>query len=166
MLLNLHHMETALKTVPALALAIVFGCPMAAFAGPASDAVKYFYDHPGAETDRATRGRYTSPAADILNLADANATPDEVGCIDFALSLDAQDVDVAAVSRTLKLDEQITGEKAVVTARFKLFDDADANSLREIEWDLTKIGNDWKVSDIASKAGEWRLSTLDCTAEN
>ena len=71
----------------------------------------------------------------------------------------------AAVKKTLKLDEKVSGDAATVTAKFSLLDDNQPESAREIVWSLKKVGTAWKVADIAAPADDWKLSALDCGTE-
>lgn len=140
--------------------------PAAAFAGPASDAVKFFYV-PAVkfEADEQYRDRFTEPVTKLFDLNDqaTKKHPDEVACIDFDPGLDAQDFDQKSVSKTLKLSEKRDGDNAEVTASFSLFSEGD-DSKREMVWSLKKIDGKWKISDIASKTSDWKLSALECVA--
>ncbi|WP_256750700.1 DUF3828 domain-containing protein [Mesorhizobium sp. Mes31] len=140
--------------------------PAAAFAGPASDAVKFFYV-PAVkfEADEQYRDRFTEPATKLFDLNDqaTKKHPDEVACIDFDPGLDAQDFDQKSISKTLKLSEKRDGDNAEVTASFSLFSEGD-DSKREMVWSLKKIDGKWKISDIASKTSDWKLSALECVA--
>ena len=140
--------------------------PAAAFAGPASDAVKFFYV-PAVkfEADEQYRDRFTEPVTKLFDLNDqaTKKHPDEVACIDFDPGLDAQDFDQKSVSKTLKLSEKRDGDNAEVTASFSLFSEGD-DSKREMVWSLKKIDGKWKISDIASKTSDWKLSALECMA--
>jgi hypothetical protein len=138
----------------ALALAVT---AVPAFAGPASDAVQFFYSNIGAEYDAANRGRFVDPAKSVL---DANEKSEEP-CLDFGLALDAQDYDDAEVAKTLKLAEDLNGDSAMVTASFSLFP-GDPQNDREIVWELKQVGGQWKVSDIGQANGAWRLSEFTC----
>lgn len=146
------------------ALSIVL--PAAAFAGPASDAVKFFYV-PAVkfEADAQYRDRFTQPVTRLFDLNDQaiKKHPDEVACIDFDPGLDAQDFDQQSVSKTLKMSEKLDGDDAEVTASFNLFSEGD-DSKREMVWSLRKVDGRWKVSDIASKTSDWKLSALECVA--
>lgn len=138
--------------------------PVAAFAGPASDAVKFFYPPVESETDPAIRDHFTDPAKTKLDQNDKLTQTDEIGCIDFVLAVDAQDFDDAEVARTLKLKEEVTGDDALVTATFRVFpnDPADVPD-RLVKWTLKKVGGDWKIADIESPEYGWKLSDFDCT---
>lgn len=147
--------------LPACLAAVVMLWPMSSLAGPASDAVRFFYTPPGFEADPAERGRFVDPARAIFEANDRLSGGEEVGCIDFGLAVDAQDYDEGEIARTLDLSEKIAGGKAEVTATFRLFPD-DEQSRRKILWSLTKEDGEWKVSDIASLSGDWQLSAFDC----
>ena len=150
----------------ALSAALSITLPAAAFAGPASDAVKFFYV-PAVkfEADEQYRDRFTEPVTKLFDLNDqaTKKHPDEVACIDFDPGLDAQDFDQKSVSKTLKLSEKRDGDNAEVTASFSLFSEGD-DSKREMVWSLKKIDGKWKISDIASKTSDWKLSALECVA--
>lgn len=128
-----------------------------AFAGPAADAVQFFYSNIGAEYDVANRDRFVDPAKSVL---DANEKSEEP-CLDFGLALDAQDYDETQVAKTLKLAEDVSGASAVVTASFSLFP-GDPQNDREIVWELKQVGGQWKVFDVGQANGAWRLSEFTC----
>lgn len=156
-------MEDALNRFALLSAMLVL--PVSASAGPASDAVRYFYDTFKFEGAPEVRDRFADPARTKFEENDQLIeSEDKVGCIDFSLSLDAQDYDEGEVARSLKLDEKISGNNAEVTARFRIFaEDDDAE--RQIVWSLKTIGGAWKITDIASKSGDWRLSEFYCESE-
>ncbi|AKI01698.1 hypothetical protein IMCC20628_03004 [Hoeflea sp. IMCC20628] len=128
-----------------------------AFAGTPSDAVRYFYDHLGAESEFENRGRFTGPALDFLNAADAAWIRDETNCIEFGFAIDAQDFDEAEIARTLKLDETVDGDTAHVVAQFNNF-----GLSTVVEWMLSQSAAGWQVSDIASDTNDWRVSAMSC----
>jgi len=132
-----------------------------AYGATPSDAVRFFYNPAHSETDPELRDRFAGPALEKLEANQAVADDGELGCIDFALAYDAQDLDDAEVARTLAIEETVTGDTATVTASFTLFPD-EPESAREIKWSLQKVGTDWKITDIASEQNEWRLSAFDC----
>ncbi|TPK18224.1 DUF3828 domain-containing protein [Mesorhizobium sp. B2-5-7] len=149
-----------------LAAILSIATPAAALAGPASDAVKFFYvPQVKFEADAQYRDRFTEPVTKLFDLNDqANKkNPDQVACIDFDPGLDAQDFDQKALSRTLKLSETVEGDTAQVVASFRLFPEGD-DSQREMHWSLKKVDGKWKISDIASKTSDWTLSQLECMA--
>lgn len=140
------------------ALSFLLAPVPAAFAGPASDAVRYFYDNLGEETLEENRDRYTGPARAYLDANDRVWAEREEVCLDFAFAIDAQDYDEEELARTLVLDETVNGRAALVVARFSLFGEP-----RNIEWNLADEGGAWKVSDVAGVDGEgWRLSEFVC----
>ncbi|MFA6156301.1 DUF3828 domain-containing protein [Mesorhizobium sp.] len=150
----------------AFVAALTIVLPAAAVAGPASDAVKFFYV-PAVkfEADAQYRDRFTEPVTKLFDLNDQaiKKHPDQVACIDFDPGLDAQDFDQKSVFKTLQLSEKLDGDNAEVTASFNLFSEGD-DSKREMVWSLKKIDGKWKVSDIASKTSDWKLSALECVA--
>lgn len=138
----------------------LFAAP--AFAGPASDAVRYFYSPEVSISDPQNRDRFVDPA--LAQLAADDRLSDggtEIGCIDFAMQYDAQDLDDEEVAKTLKLTEMVAGDTAEVTAEFRLFP-GDESSRRSILWSLRNVGGAWKIADIASAGGDWRFSEFDC----
>jgi hypothetical protein len=138
-----------------LLAALATALPAVAFAGPASDAVKFFYvPEVKFEADAQYRDR---------NDQATKKNPDQVACIDFDPGLDAQDFDQKTVTKTLKLAEKLDGDNAEVTASFSLFPEGD-DAKREMAWSLKKIDGKWKISDIASKTSDWKLSALECVA--
>ncbi|CAM5641148.1 hypothetical protein MAUB1S_11037 [Mycolicibacterium aubagnense] len=150
---------------PGLLLALsVLMYPGSALAGPASDAVMFFYSPVKFAADPQFRDRFTDPVIKLFQLNDAaiKKHPDEVACIDFDPSLDAQDYDDKSVADSLKLAEAIDRDKATVTASFNLFSEGD-DSKREMVWELRQVDGSWKVADIASKSNSWKLSELGCS---
>ncbi|WP_027057455.1 DUF3828 domain-containing protein [Mesorhizobium loti] len=149
-----------------LLAALAIALPAAAFAGPASDAVKFFYvPEVKFEAEAQYRDRFTEPVTKLFDLNDqaTKKNPDQVACIDFDPGLDAQDFDQKTVSKTLKLSETLDADNAEVTASFSLFSEGD-DAKREMVWSLKKIDGKWKISDIASKTSNWKLSALECVA--
>jgi hypothetical protein len=145
-----------------LAAVLSFPAPAASLAGPASDAVKFFYAPVRYEADAKYRSRFTEPVTKLFELNDKATKGDgQIGCIDFGPGLDAQDYDEKTVARTLKLSEKIDGDSGEVTASFDLFPQADG-SRREMVWSLKKIDGKWKIADIASRTSGWKLSELGC----
>ncbi|MBZ9705296.1 YbjP/YqhG family protein [Mesorhizobium sp. ESP7-2] len=141
--------------------------PAAALAGPASDAVKFFYvPQVKFEADAHYRDRFTAPVTKLFDLNDqaTKKNPDQVACIDFDPGLDAQDFDQKTLSKTLKLSETVDGDTAQVVANFSLFPEGGDDSQREMHWSLKKVDGKWKISDIASKTSDWTLSQLECMA--
>jgi hypothetical protein len=149
-----------MKLLPSL-FVLVLLAPAAAVAGPASDAVRFFYDEPTFEPDPSVRDRFVDPARTKFEQNDALSSDGDAGCIDWVLAIDGQDYDDATLKRTLKLDETMDGDEAEVTATFTLFPGGDDSS-REIVWTLKEIDGDWKVADIESETNDWKLSELDC----
>jgi hypothetical protein len=134
-----------------------------ALAGPASDAVRFFYVPVKWEADPEFRDRFTGPAKKLFDLND-KMPEGEIGCIDFGPGIDGQDYDDATIKKTLKLAEEVSGDQATVTARFTLFPEGD-DSAREIQWVLAKEGGKWKIADIVSVTSGWKLSELECLPE-
>lgn len=132
-----------------------------ALAGPASDAVRFFYTPPTFEADASLRERFVDPAKAKFEENDKLSATNEIGCIDWVLAIDAQDYDDQALAKSLRLDETVAGDTARVTASFKQFDDPDA-APTVVEWSLKQVGGQWKIADIESKTNEWKLSELDC----
>ncbi|MER8728925.1 DUF3828 domain-containing protein [Mesorhizobium sp. M0500] len=152
--------------LPLFVAALSMAVPAAAFAGPAANAVKFFYvPSVKFEADAQYRDRFTAPVTKLFELNDnaAKNHPDEVPCIDFAPGLDAQDYDEKTVAKTLTLAETLDGDSAEVTATFNLFPEGDG-SKRQMVWSLKKIDGQWKVADITSKTSGWTLSALECLA--
>jgi hypothetical protein len=153
-----------MKSRALLAAAILAFALKPALAGPAADFVRSFYAHIDLESDPKYRDKFVDPAKAKLDAADklSNGGQDDVPCIDGYLALDAQDYDDKTVAKTLKLEEQVSGDDATVTAKFSIFDDGQPDSQREIVWLLKKVGGSWKVSDIDSKSGSGKLSEMEC----
>ncbi|QKD04428.1 DUF3828 domain-containing protein [Mesorhizobium loti] len=149
-----------------LLAAFATALPAVALAGPASDAVKFFYvPEVKFEAEAQYRDRFTEPVTKLFDLNDqaTKKNPDQVSCIDFDPGLDAQDFDQKTISKTLKLSEKLDGDNAEVAASFSLFPEGD-DAKREMVWSLKKIDGKWKISDIASKTSNWKLSALECVA--
>ncbi|HEV7255817.1 MAG TPA: hypothetical protein VGN97_22305 [Mesorhizobium sp.] len=146
----------------ALILAILAGASPAA-AGEATEAVRRFYEPvEGGEWLPEHRDRFTEPAVAIFEKNDKlSNNGEELGCLDFALSIDAQDYDQETVDRTLGFSEVVTGDQAEVTATFEHFPDQQEEP-SAIVWNLRRIDGAWKVADIASPERGWRLSEFDC----
>ncbi len=150
--------------LPLLATAFAILVPAAAMAGPASDAVKFFYTQERFVGDPDYRDRFVEPVRKLFDQNDAAlASADGIPCIDSDPALDAQDFDNAELLRTLKLAESVNGEEAEVTASFNLFPGGQ-DAAREMVWTLKNVGGTWKVADIASKTNGWKLSELECFA--
>lgn len=152
-----------------LLAALSLSSPVLAYAGPASDAVKFFYSpEVKFEAEPEYRSRFTAPVTTLFELNDQAIAknPDQIACIDFDPGLDAQDFDQGTVNKTLKLSENVNGDAAEVTATFNLLgDDADDDSRREMVWSMKKIDGDWKIADITSKTNNWTLSELGCMSD-
>lgn len=134
-----------------------------ALAGPASDAVRFFYVPVKWEADPEFRDRFTGPAKKLFDLND-KMPEGEIGCIDFGPGIDGQDYDDATIKKTLKLAEEVSGDQATVTARFTLFPEGD-DAKREIQWLMVNEGGKWKIADIVSVTSGWKLSELECLPE-
>ena len=132
-----------------------------ALAGEPSDLVERFYEDIGLESTLTGRALFTTPAAGIFVMDEKLSNGgEEIGCIDFGLAIDAQDYDDAEIARTLELDETVEGDKATVVASVDIFPGGQAH--REIEWTLRRKAGVWKIADVASLSGGWRLSEFDC----
>jgi hypothetical protein len=145
-----------MKSIVLLAGLAMISAPIAAWAGPASDAVAFFYASPSAEFEQANRDRFADPARSVLDSNDRAEL-----CIDFVPSIDAQDFEQSEIDRTLKLDEVVSGSDATVNAYFNLFP-GQSDSERLIIWTLKQVGGEWKVADIMSDTSQWLLSEFEC----
>lgn len=128
-----------------------------ALAGPAADAVRFFYDHPGVELEAQNRDRFTGPARAFLDANDRSWEENGEVCLDFSFAIDGQDFDEEEVAGTLVLGEAARGAGALVTASFSLFGEP-----RSVEWSLALDGGAWKVEDVAAPGSGWRLSEFSC----
>jgi hypothetical protein len=152
--------ETFMKSI--IAAAILAATASAAQAGEAAETVGGFYSAVEFEPDLTMRDLFIDPAKAKFEENDKlSGNGAEVGCIDFVLSIDAQDYDEKVLARTLQLLEEGNGDDATVTATFSLFD-GQPDSAREIVWSLKNVDGDWKVSDIESRTNDWKLSAFDC----
>jgi len=147
----------------ALAAILAFHA-LPAIAGPASDAVRFFYVPVKWEADPDFRDRFTGPAKKLFDLND-KMPEGEIGCIDFGPGIDAQDYDDDTIKKTLKLSEDVQGDTATVTATFTLFPDHSDEAKREMQWLLVNEGGTWKIADIVSVSSGWKLSGLECLPE-
>ncbi|SMH50634.1 DUF3828 domain-containing protein [Mesorhizobium australicum] len=147
----------------ALAAVLAFHA-LPAIAGPASDAVRFFYVPVKWEADPDFRDRFTGPAKKLFDLND-KMPEGEIGCIDFGPGIDAQDYDDDTIKKTLKLSEDVQGDTATVTATFTLFPDHSDEAKREMQWLLVNEGGTWKITDIVSVSSGWKLSGLECLPE-
>lgn len=148
--------------LPALLAVAAMLSPAAAVAGSPTDAVQYFYSPVRFAADPELRDRFVDPVRGIFEQNDALVGEGgEIGCIDFDPAIGGQDFDEAELERTLELREQVSDGRATVIARFRPFADSSSGT-SEIEWSLTKVGGEWKISDIASLTDDWRLSEFAC----
>lgn len=144
-------------------LAATFAVPGAALAADAAATVKAFYVpaiwNPLEGEDLSAM---TGPAKVLFEKsAKVSADSGEMGCIDFVVTVAAQDYDDAEIARTLKVADTATeanGDHEVV-ATFKNFD-----APQTITWTMRPVGGAWKVADIASSDPDaaWRLSEMSC----
>ena len=128
-----------------------------AHAGPAADVVAYLYAHIDAPFEAAERDRFTGPARALLDANDALWEEGQEACLDFSFVVDGQDWDDGEIAGSLALTEAVDGDAAVVTARFTNFGET-----HTLDWTLARDGGVWRIADVASPAGAWRLSTLTC----
>ncbi len=148
-----------MKLLPVLVAVML--APTTAVAGPASDAIRFFYSPPSYEPDPSVRDRFVDPARTKFEENDKANDGGET-CFDWVLAIDAQDLDEAELARTLQLDETVSGDDAEVIATFTLFP-GQRDARREIVWSLRNIDGDWKVSDIESRTNDWKLTELGCS---
>lgn len=144
-----------------LLLAAILGLAAgSALAETPTEAVSFFYKDPGSELSPENRDRFIGKAKEMLDLSSMEEESESGPCINFMLSLGAQDFDEVELEKSLAFAEAIAGDQATVKATFVFFDEPG-----EIIWSLEKAGEGWKVFDIASTKDDWKLSTLDCTAQ-
>lgn len=149
-----------MKPMLFIAAAMLVATLSAAHAGEPADAVHPFYTKVASEVDPEFRAKFIDPAKSKFEENDKLLSNGEA-CIDWVLSIDAQDYDEKVLAKTLKLSEKEDGDKATVTGTFDLFENR-PDSAGEVVWSLEKVDGEWKISDIASKTGDWKLSELDC----
>lgn len=140
-----------------LAAAVLFASILSAHAGPASDAVASFYKNPDAAFDPAERNRFVDPAKALLDANDRLWEEQQEACLGFSIVIGGQDWDDAEIAGSLELTESVQGDGAIVMARFSNF-----GEIRTLEWTLERSGRIWRVADIMSLQGDWRLSDLTC----
>lgn len=148
-----------LKVFLALGLTTLASAP--ALAGEPADLVARFYAFEVSMFDDDTSGFAGGSLGAFLDenrkLAVAQ---DGMGCLGFDPVIDGQDFDDNELKRTLKLEENIDGDGAFVTATFLLFGEP-----RTINWTLQRIDGKWLATDIASPANGWKISDMACEAE-
>ncbi|MBN9252696.1 MAG: hypothetical protein J0I86_19330, partial [Mesorhizobium sp.] len=90
--------------LPLIATAALLSMSAGAVAGPASDAVKFFYSSERFVADAKYRDRFVEPVTKLFDQNDkALQSPDSMPCIDAYPALDAQDFDQDQLTKTLKL---------------------------------------------------------------
>ncbi len=93
----------------------------------------------------------------VLWLLGSHWEESQEACLDFSFVVDGQDWDEAEIAGSLALTEAVDGTSATVTARFTNFGEP-----RTLSWTLVRQGGVWRVADVASVEGAWRLSELSC----
>ena len=144
-------------------LAATFAVPGAALAADAAATVKAFYVptvwNPLEGDDLSAM---TGAAKDLFEKsAKVSAESGEMGCIDFVVTVAAQDYDEAEIAKTVTVADTATeanGDHTVV-ATFKNF-----GSPQTITWTMRPVGGAWKVADIASgdEIATWVLAEMSC----
>lgn len=123
-----------------------------ALAQTAEETVRGFYGDPPFDFFEPGNWReLTGPALATVK-KNAEAPGGEVGCLDFMPTVDGQDYDAAEIARTLTLTDEGGGS---VLATFKMFGED-----RRLHWSMQKEKGAWKVADLASETGDWRLGAL------
>lgn len=140
-----------------LAAAVLFASALSAQAGPAADAVASFYKDPDTAFEPLQRDRFVDPARSLLDANDRLWEEQQEACLGFNFVVDGEDWDGDEIVRSLELSESVQGEGAIVMARFSSFGES-----RTLEWTLERAGRAWRVADIMSLQGGWRLSELTC----
>ncbi len=129
-----------------------------AFAAQPMDVVTPFYSDPGSELGAENLDKYTGKANEVMKLS-TDSTNDGA-CIDFMMSLDAQDFDDDVLKKSLNITEALAGDQATVVATFKLF--KDDKEEKEIDWEMEKVDGAWKIADIYPKDKSWQLTKMEC----
>ncbi len=140
------------RIVLSLAFSMLSGI---AFAGQPMDVVKPFYADPGSELGAENVDKYTGKANEVMKLS--NDPSNDGACIDFMMSLNAQDFDEAELKKTLDITEALAGDYATVVATYKIF-----NEPMEINWEMEKVEDTWKIADIYPKDKSWQLTKFEC----
>lgn len=130
----------------------------AAFAAQPMDTVKPFYSDPGSELGAENVDKYTGKAYEVMKLS--NDPTNDGACIDFMMSLDAQDFDDDVLKKSLNITEALAGDHATVVATYNLF--KDDTEEKEIDWEMEKVDGVWKIADIYPKDKSWQLTKMDC----
>lgn len=100
------------------------------------------------------RARYFQPGLVRLFAADDKT---ENLCIDFAITSSGNDYDDREIARTLRIETKAGDNRAAVDVRFRNF-----GKPNHIRYDFVRVGELWKIGDIASLSHRWRLSKLRC----
>lgn len=122
--------------------------------------------------DEPVGAKMTGKALKVLKKSEKESIEGEgAGCIDWVLTVNAQDWDDATVRRTLEVKEEpgATGDAAKVTASLIGYEfdgiPADQQTRTVIEYDLRKVDGAWRIADMAARENAnseelWRLSKL------
>jgi Protein of unknown function (DUF3828) len=129
-----------------------------AFAAQPMDVVTPFYADPGSELGAENVDKYTGKANEVMKLS--NEPTEEGACIDFMMSVDAQDFDEDVLKKSLNITEALAGDQATVVATFKLFKEDTED--KEIDWEMEKVDGAWKIADIYPKDKSWQLTKMEC----
>jgi hypothetical protein len=140
-----------------IAVPLLVATASVALAGEPSEVVRQFYLRPGLELEQSARGNFIDPARKILSQNDEIRQGGPDGCLDPALPFNDTNFDPAEVTRTLKLEELVSGNEATVVAKFMAEGQEQA-----VQWRLKKIGTSWRISDMISMSKDWALSRFQC----
>lgn len=125
--------------------------------GSPSAVVRPFYAEGGADLAAADRNRFIDPAKTVLEKNEALKKSGQGDCLDQNMPLDEVSYDKAALDKSFKSLESVTGDDARVVVAF-----VEGSDPHRLEWKLKKVGGEWKISDLLSVTGEWALSQYQC----
>ncbi len=132
-----------------------------ALAGPASDAVRFFYAPDVNDLDPANRSRFTDPAlAKLAEYDTSSSDGTEVGCIDWVLALDAQDFDDAELAKSLSSTRM---SRATRRPSPPVPHVCGRCQQPRNHMDMAKWAAPGRCRRRSPRASDWRLSALDCS---
>ena len=127
-----------------------------AAAGPATEAVRFFYQPIRFEGDPEFRDRFVDAAKTVFDLNDAAAkNPDNAPCIDFNPGLDAQDYDEGEVAKSLSFAETANDDTADVTAKFNVLP---GRPRRRARGALDDEAGRSRLEGVRHPVGEWSVA--------
>ena len=118
--------------------------------------VRPFYAD-GTDLALADRDHFVDPARTVLEKNEVLKKSGQGDCLDQNMPLDQVPYDKAALEKTFKSLESISGDQARVVVAF-----VEGSEPHRLEWKLKKVEGTWKITDLLSVTGEWALSQYQC----